>query len=195
MAPRLFASVEYYATLAQYRQVHIDTAARYDKRAKAVHRFDITSTQGPLALTVPVSRPSGAFLEGNLRWNQVTVSDHGRWWETIPGALESAYGRTPFFEFYIDSLLPLFTSESRPITDMVLDADAVVRRILGLETEIIPTASEGADDLRRTVFVPSQTPYWQIRSHLHGFKSGLSILDLLFNLGPDAPLHLLKLAK
>lgn len=194
LPPQLFASVAYYALMAQYPAAVIDTSLRYDKRFKSVHRYAIADAGGELRLTVPVSRPEGGFLSGKLTWGDVTVSDHGRWWEVHLQALESAYGRTPFFEFYIDRFIPLFSPEPRSICSMVMDADALIRNILGLETkvsqEIVPT--DLCDDYRRVDFstVDAPRPYWQLRADRHGFLSRLSILDLIFNLGPEAPLLL-----
>ncbi len=178
--------------MAKYGRAVIDTSMRYDKRRKEVHRYDIADTRGRLSLTVPVSRPAGAFVAGNLCWNQVTVSDHGRWWEVHRIALESAYGRTPFFEFYIDRFAPLFSPEPRPVTDMVVEADVLIRDILGLEVQMLADVPEGCvtDDFRRQLPVFDERPYWQVRQQQLGFVSGLSVLDLIFNLGPEAPLFL-----
>ena len=145
LPPQLFGSVAYYALMAQYPAAVIDTSLRYDKRFKSVHRYTIADAGGELRLTVPVSRPEGAFLSGRLTWGDVTVSDHGRWWEVHLQALESAYGRTPFFEFYIDRFIPLFVPGSRSICSMVIDADALIRDILGIET----TVSQGLTPPRR----------------------------------------------
>lgn len=197
LPPQLFGSVGYYAIMSKYENVAIDYALRYDKRNKNVHRFSIADTRGALNLTVPVSRPAGAFESGGLRWCDVDVSAHGRWWELIPTALESAYGRTPFFEFYIDRFMPLF--DPRPlsgvekITDLCQRADKIVRAVLGIESRIIaPTEADAAivDDYRRMLSFPSDglPDYWQVRSDRLGFIRDLSVLDLIFSLGPEAPL-------
>lgn len=192
LPPQLFGNVAYYALMAQYPAAFIDTSLRYDKRFKSVHRYSIADTRGELCLTVPVSRPEGAFLSGKLTWEQVTVSSHARWWEVHLQALESAYGRTPFFEFYIDRLAPVLNPEPRSICSMVLEADALVREILGLDTRMPDTLPAGGDDYRCTDFSKLDAPqkYRQIRAGNYGFLSKLSILDLIFNLGPEAPLLL-----
>lgn len=193
LPPQLFGSVAYYKLAAQYERSVIDTSLRYDKRFKSVHRYSIAGTDGELRLTVPVSRPEGAFMAGNLTWDRVTVSDHGRWWEVHMQALESAYSRTPYFEFYIDRFAPLFSPEHRPVTDLVLEADAIIRKILG----IAPMCEKTGDDIhdyRRTDFskIALSRPYSQIWSDRHGFMPSLSVLDLIFNLGPEAPLLLIN---
>ena len=79
-------------------------------------------------------------------------------------------------------------------------ADGVVRSILGFDNDVRwADAREVADipaavDLRRADFtLPSQPSYRQIRADRLGFHPNLSILDLIFNLGPEAPLYLLDL--
>ena len=198
LPPQLFGSVGYYRVVAEFPAVCVDNAMRYDKRFKSVHRFEIADASGPLRLTVPVSRPEGAFERGNLRWQDVLVSAHGRWWEVIPTALESAYGRTPFFEFYIDRLMPLFAPRPLEGTEMITDlcgrADRAVRSILGFDAPIVAADSLDnyiVEDFRRADFgalCPAR-PYWQVRADRFGFRPGLSVLDLIFNLGPEAPLY------
>lgn len=77
---------------------------------------------------------------------------------------------------------------------MVIDADALIRDILGLETTVSQELMPGQqfDDYRRVDFSAVDAPrsYWQLRAHRYGFLSRVSILDLIFNLGPEAPLLL-----
>lgn len=186
---RLFPSAAYYALMAHYPIAYFDKEARYNKAEKGTHRFTIADTRGELRLTIPVSRPSGC-----KQWKEVLVSDHGRWWETMPIALESAYGRTPFFEFYIDRFKPLFSSEPRSIYSLCLDADAIVRDILK-----IPTAIKELDENDKLVDYTkfdfdkaalNMPRYWQVRGESLGFIPGMSILDLIFNMGPEATLYI-----
>lgn len=188
--PRLFAPAAYYALMARCPAVAFDTEARYVKAEKDTHRFAIADAKGPIRLTVPVSRPSGARL-----WRETLVSDHGRWWETMPTALESAYGRTPFFEFYIDRLMPLFSPEPIPVTELCLRADSIVRSILRTPASIVPLPSPAetapaVTDAVIEAMSAAMPPYWQVRQDSLGFIGGLSVLDLIFNLGPEAELYL-----
>ena len=194
LPPRLFPPTAYYVLMAA-RGAVIDTSVRYNKADKGVHRFTIADTRGTLRLTVPVSRPSGCRL-----WRQATVSDHGRWWETMPVALESAYGRTPFFEYYIDRFRPLFSPEPEGIVDVCLRADALVRGILDLPAPLTAGTPDptGAPDCRTADFEALSMPlppYWQVRADTLGFIPGLSVLDLLFNLGPEACLYIDRAAE
>lgn len=187
LPPMLFGPVEYYRLMSRFEYVKVDDTMRFDKRMKSVHRFSIVDAPGVQLLTVPVSKPGGP-----VRWCDVTVSDHGKWWLSIPNALATAYSRTPFFEFYIDRFMPLLSQDSvgLPVTVLCDRADALVRRILDIDYADTAGAASVAD-YRRTDFeeIPAM-PYPQLRQDEKGFVPGLSVLDLIFNLGPEACLYL-----
>lgn len=198
----LFAPAGYYAYAARMGLTAIDWNLRADKRFKAAHRYDIADTRGRLALTVPVTH-----LSGGLTWNQVMVSDHGQWWHKHRISLESAYGRTPYFAFYYDRFKPLLTNPLHSPFDtvgaMIAEADRLVRRILllpsaaGTTAQIQPMTCRTSDG--PVSATPDHTlagaadfmlaapgPYRQIRDAEQGFHPNLSILDLIFNLGPES---------
>lgn len=197
LPPRLFGSIAYYAYMRRFPTVAIDYDATYRKAEKDVHRFAIADTRGALRLTVPVSRAQ-ISAGTTRRWADMVVSDHGRWYETLPTALESAYGRTPFFEFYIDRLRPIISEDAvgMPITDMCRRADSAVRRILALPTQICEhtAAQHFATDADMLGATDTARHYWQVRADVLGFIPNLSILDLIFNLGPEADLYLEAIA-
>lgn len=193
LPPQYFGSVQYYATMASYGRAVVDVSMRYDKRFKSAHRCDIASTHGLMRLTVPVGKD---FRHG-LGWDRVPVSDHGEWWSDHVVSLESAYGRTPFFEYYFDRLRPWLARPQEGLTVGRLDSalDEEIRKILHLETCVsydIAEAPADAVDFRHQLPMLSSPSYYQVRADKLGFIPGLSILDLIFNLGPEAPLILRK---
>lgn len=197
LPPLLFPPADYYAILASYPEAAVDTAMRYDKRFKQAHRYDIADTRGRLTLTVPHSSPGP-----ERTWEVTPISAHGRWWEVHRVALESAYGRTPFFEFYIDRFLPLFSEPATGDTvgSLVRRADSIVRAIICPDTHVSYCDASSfypdTDDFRRYPFpcAPSR-PYYQVRAGSLGFIGGLSVLDLIFNMGPESPLILQEISK
>lgn len=199
---RYFGTVDYYAAMGACACVTVDDTARYDKRQKGTHRMDIVDTHGLKSLTVPVSRPDN--IAGPLRWSDIAVSRHGQWWHVVAETLASAYGRTPFFEFYIDRLRPFFSSYTPDIYPNVAtlcrEADTAVRAILGLDNDISyasqstvcpPTAASPAITQSDLLIAPIE--YYQVRHDKFGFLPHLSILDLIFNMGPESPLILRKM--
>lgn len=193
LPPWLLPPAAYFAVAARYAAVSIDTGMRYDKRRKQTHRYAIASSDGPRLLTVPVSRPPGAFARGNLCWDRVEVSNHGRWWEVHRNAVDSVYGRSPFHEFYIDRLAPLWREpdgeKPLPVTRLATEAfDLLARVLIPRTSRLEGTAGMPADDFRQTDFGQFPNPaYWQMKPP---FTPGLSALDLLFNLGPEAEIYL-----
>lgn len=194
LPPCYCATVDYYAVLSAYKYAVIDFNRRYDKRAKYTHRCTIADTRGELMLTVPVQKHDAP--NKSETWATTLISPHGDWWHIHATALESAYGRTPFFEFYKDEFLPLIDSKAvgMSVSDFDRLLDAKIRRILGLETEI-----SDMDNIKTGIvddYLHNNLPelpvieYYQVRNSTHGFIPHLSILDLIFNLGPEAPLVL-----
>lgn len=188
--PVLFGPVERYALMACYGTVVIDTSVRYDKRRKETHRFRIADTHGPVNITIPVEKPDHA---ADSLWRDIRVSRHGEWWHTVGEALRSAYGRTPFFEYLADPFLSLL-GEPAPdtrVTDLCVAADRLVMEFLSPQTAVVTDLDVNVEpkvDVESAP--PCIRPYWQIRADRFGFIPGLSVLDLIFNLGPEAPLYL-----
>lgn len=156
---------------------------RFDKRCKAAHRFTVADTRGRFDITAPVEKPYGHT------WADTRISLHGRWWEVAANALESAYGRTPFFEFYADDFLPLLNPERfTTVAALNADFDRAIRRALAIDKEVTYSTEERRSD--RIEPHTAAEPYWQIRAAKLGFLPGLSVLDMIFNIGPEALLAL-----
>lgn len=194
-APQYFGSVGYYAMLSSYRQVYIDVDMIADKRFKSAHRCSIVDTRDEIMLTVPIVHPHGRHT-----WQQTPVSQHGKWWHVHRTALESAYGRTPFFEYYIDRFNPIFDADYNcgDITVGMLDkiCDTIVREILDIDNDVIygsPSDDIDVDFRNEKNILSPVVEYYQLRADRLGFRSGLSILDLIFNVGTEAPLILHKI--
>jgi hypothetical protein len=193
LPPRLFAPVSYYATLAEYQHAVIDLYMPYNKRDKDVHRYTIVDARDNLQLTVPLAKP-----HSRLTWNDVEISEHNSWWNNHRNALESAYGRTPFFEFYIGRFLPYLTADIS-LGEMIRKTDERIRAILSLKTavEYQPSTDEPIVDSRYLKMRETTCfePYYQVRQQQLGFRPDLSILDLIFNMGPEAAVILARQIK
>lgn len=204
LPPALCGSIGYYALLASHKNVVIDRYCRYDKRRKLMHRYDIADVNGRLTLTVPITKPRiGAT------WNDAGVSAHGGWWNIHKVALWSAYGRTPFFEYYIDELMPYLQPrdgvQPESLMDLNTGIDAIIRRIASIESnvrheltaeekELITNGDKSIIDHRNSNFGLEQPlEYYQVRATQQGFIPNLTMLDLIFNMGPETPLVLKKI--
>ena len=212
-----FGPVQWYQKLYRYDRVLIEQHETFQKQTYR-NRCLIATTQGIQALTVPVIHPSDEEMgngplgrrtlatQGTQEWSMVNVrlSDHGNWRHLHWQALQSAYGDSPFFEFYADDLRPFF--EQR--WDYLLDFNEAIRQTIcelldihphvEYTTEFIPSPSthhpSPITDYRTTIAPkhPGEDPdfesrrYYQVFEQKHGFLPNLSILDLLFNMGPES---------
>lgn len=193
MPPRLCGSAELYAACWAAGSYSQDWERRFDKREKGTHRFTIADTRGRLDLTVPIAKPASS----RCAWDEIEISTHGAWWDAHRVALESAYGRTPYFEFYADRFVPMLTAgvEDRfpTLKELATAWESEIADILGLRLiSSLPAREEDAIVAHAVTAVPA---YRQVRADRLGFIAGLSILDLIFNLGPEAQMYLHRLAR
>ncbi len=189
LPPAYCGSVRYYADMARYGAVTIDVTRRFNKRDKECHRCVIEGPNGVQRLTVPLEKPQ---VWRSTRLSDVRVSTHGDWWHVHWGAICSAYGRTPYFEYYADDLQPAYSGDIELLVDLDAAIDRFCRRALGIgcgdRTEAVAPAGACAAPVK-------DIPYYQIWASRFGFTPGLSVLDLIFNMGPEAPLVLREMAR
>lgn len=193
-----FGPVQWYQKLYRYDCVAIDVEEPFLKQTYR-NRCQIATTQGVQALTVPVVHGSKATISDML------ISDHGNWRHLHWQALQSAYGDSPFFEYYEDDLRPFFAE--RNWERLVDYNDAICQKmceLLDIHPQFSPLSSFNfplstpSSDFRTAInpkhplpdtdFEPR--PYYQVYRQKHGFLPNLSILDLLFNMGPESIFYL-----
>ena len=257
-----FGPVQWYQKLNRHRCI----IEQHDNFVKQTYRNRcvIASANGPQTLTVPIERYDGM----KCAMRDIRISDHGNWRHLHWQALVSAYGETPFFEYYADDIRPFFEEhrwkylldfnlditqtlcsllDVRPdltLSDHYIDADETICGSGGLDgaaagfeeankglngaaesfggangldgaTESFGGAVKGLDGASESLgsssacslFVDYRDairpkhplpdaefearPYYQVRAQRHGFLPNLSVLDLLFNEGPEGIFWLL----
>ena len=98
-----FGPVQWYQKLFRYPSVVIEAHESFVKQTYR-NRCIIATAQGTQALTVPVVHDREQADISQLR-----ISDHGNWRHLHWQAITSAYGDSPFLEYYEDDLRPFFT--------------------------------------------------------------------------------------
>lgn len=199
LASTYFGPVQWYQKLNQSDCCLIE---RHDHFVKQTYRNScvIATTSGLQVLTVPIERYEGAHCE----MRDIRISDHGSWRHLHWNALQSAYGESPFFEFYADDLRPFFERRWELLFDFNTAITRKMCELLDVHpqiafTEVYASAEEeGVTDFRDAIRPKHPLPddgfrprrYYQVYEQKHGFQPNLSILDLLFNEGPEAVLYL-----
>ena len=200
-----FGPVQWYQKLYRAEHVQIEQWESFQKQTYR-NRCLIATTQGIQALTVPIERLSVNYIK------DIRISDHGNWRHLHWNALQSAYGESPFFDYYQDDIRPFFEKN----WDFLLDFNEAIRLKMCELIEIQPKVSftEGytsissinykqstiniREDYRSAIRPknPEADPdfeakaYYQVYQQKHGFLPNLSILDLLFNMGPESIFYL-----
>lgn len=192
--PTYFPNLAHFVAMVNADVLYFEVCDNYQKQTHR-NRTEIYGANGKLALTVPVR-----YTQTNRQlYKDVTIANDGIWQQQHLKSLQSAYSMSPFFEFYIDDLMPLFEKKFDYILDFNLNCFEVLKDSLQLDittnrTQVFEKEPENKMDFRRLVNRNwnsiSLQPYAQVFTEKHGFISNLSILDLLFNEGPNVELYL-----
>ena len=190
-----FGPVQWYQKLHRAEYIEIEQWESFQKQTYR-NRCLIATTNGIQPLTVPIERNNSQLLK------DIRISDHGNWRRLHWNALQSAYGESPFFEYYQDDIRPFFEKRWTFLLDFNEEIRAKMCELIDIEPHVSYTSAFVADtnipDFRSAInpkhpapdpdFTPK--PYYQVYQPKHGFLPNLSILDLLFNLGPESIFYL-----
>lgn len=195
------APVEYYTKLLKYDKIYVEQYDHYMKQTYR-NRCTITGPDGELALSIPTVKPDTQ----KCPMKDIRISDHGNWRHLHWNAIESAYNNTPFFEYYKDDFHPFYEKKY----EFLIDFNEELCQLICQLIDIHPTI--GRTDCYKMEFTPEETdlreiihpkkdfrivdqefipqPYYQVFDSKLGFLPNLSIIDLLFNMGPESLLIL-----
>lgn len=188
------APIAYYKALLTSEALLLEQYNHYEKKSYQ-NRCEILAANGQIALSVPVEKTK----HPKTPFNEVKIAYHTDWQKQHLKAIISAYQNSPFCEYYIDDLRTFYEQKYEYLLEFNC---ALQDKILELLDEKIETSLTAAfyqdndvNDLR-FAFHPKKKdpekykPYIQVFSEKLGFHPNLSILDLLFNLGPESEMYL-----
>lgn len=155
-------------------------------RKQTLHnRCWIDSPNGKLSLTVPVDRST--FVGGKCLMKDVQVSEHSDWQRQHWYALESSYFNSPFFEYLQDDFRPIYNKRWKWLMDLNEElVEKCLEVINAPHVEIGRTEEFVRAENDEFVFEPKE--YYQVFKQKNGFLPDLSIIDLIFNMGPESVL-------
>ena len=190
LTPTPFANCSNFAVIAQSESVTFEVCENFQKQTFR-NRLHIYGANGLLQLNIPViySQKNRALTK------DIKIFNEDKWQLNHWKSFESAYKTSPFFEYYEDDLRPLYSKHFDYLLDFNLESFDVVSECLQLDIEPVKTTSFEKEVRTKTDYRHlanrkskgfSLEPYTQVFADKHGYINNLSVLDLLFNEGPNA---------
>jgi hypothetical protein len=183
--------IEYFSIISRSEKILVEHEENYLKQTYR-NRCYILSSHGPQMLSVPVY--SGSLHKTALK--DIRIDYSKRWQQVHLRAMTAAYGTSPFFEFYYEDIFRIVSADYKFLFDLNMDLTHHLIENIDIKTEVIPTnkfvpLSNNPDDYRYRINpkkqqVISLRRYNQVFNSAENFVQGLSIVDLLFNMGPES---------
>ncbi|MFV9550196.1 WbqC family protein [Algibacter sp. PT7-4] len=189
--PTYFPNIATFTAIANANNVVFEMDDNFLKQTYR-NRTYIYGANGKLGLNIPVIHSQ----KNRQKYKDVKIFNEDNWQSQHWKSLLSAYRTSPFFEYYEDEIKHLFTEKTNFLLDFNLKCFEVICECLQLEintskTEVYQKSFEDKTDFRHLVHAKKEPiynfeNYTQVFNSKHGFIENLSILDLLFNEGPNA---------
>lgn len=185
---------------SSFCDVYLEAHENFQKQSYR-NRCIIASANGPEAISVPVVHDGDIF---HTPITEIRVDYKDQWVKKAWRAIESAYSTSAYFEYYKDDIYAILSSGIPTLWDLNLRIIEFFIQKIRLGIHIVPTESYtsagNALDYRNVIHPKKQNtilkdldmekPYFQVFAGKYGFQSDLSVMDLLFNEGPQSLLYL-----
>ncbi|MCX6325212.1 MAG: WbqC family protein [Bacteroidia bacterium] len=183
--------VEYFSIISQADEVLIEKEENYLKQTYR-NRCYILSASGPQLLSVPVYL--GSLHKTPVK--DIRIDYSKRWQQVHIRAMTASYNSSPWFEYYFENIEKIISRNHEFLLDLNMELIESVLAILKIKKTISYTANfepvgDMENDFRYKITTKKEShfavkEYLQVFNQDKSFIPGLSIIDLVFNMGPDA---------
>lgn len=196
-------SLPYFSKLLLHPQIWIEQHEHY-RKGSFRNRCHIATANGQLPLSIPLLK--GKHQQAPIR--EVAIDNHSNWQQQHWRSIKTAYGNSPFFDYYAESLIVLYEQSYTYLFDFCWAIQDLLLQLLNLTPSIALTSTYEATptvdvaDFRHRLLPKNcadyqdshyvTCPYPQVFEDRQGFLPNLSILDLLFCTGPEATTFLMQ---
>jgi len=189
--PTYFASIIQYVAMIHADEIMFEYEDNYQKQTYR-NRCYIYGANGKQLLTIPIIHPKN---KNNYKTKDIRIDYSSNWQKLHIRSLQSAYRSSPFYEFYEDEMLEVFLKKHKFLIDLNMETFQFIYDNLEVPFSYQKTSDYQAikikdKDCRKLVNAKNNQEYnlkkyTQVFNDKHGYISNLSILDLLFNEGPN----------
>jgi len=184
--------IAYFSKLSDYRSTVLIEDAEHFQKQSYRNRASICSSNGRLDLVVPVIK--GSKVHTTIK--DVKISYDFRWQRSHWMSLQTCYRSSAYFEYYEDEISDFYQKKWNFLFDYNEEMLALMLKFLKLNisysyTDVFEKTYEAFADFRDCIH-PKKDPdmifksYFQVFEEKNGFLPNLSIVDLLFNQGPQS---------
>jgi len=187
VCPAYLPSVEYMSWVINQKKLYFLTSGHYQKQTYR-NRAEIYGPNGKLKLIIPVTKNRGSNHQKDI---ETMVDNNFLWQKNHWRSLQMSYRASPYFEFYEEDFYPFYNNKISSLMELNIGLIKVVLKLLKFEIPIEEKNHNKVNEKRDLVISKkivnvSILKYNQVFIDKHGFLSNLSIVDLLFNLGPES---------
>lgn len=191
-----FGPISTYVELVKYSSIYIEASENYQKQSHRNRQY-IYGANGKLMLNIPVKHSKS---RKRLKYKESCIENDFKWQSLHFKSLEAAYRTSPYFEFYEDDIEPLYIKKYENLFNFNLECFRSILRLLDLDLNIEFNSEyhnkyDAIEDKRYLIKAKNTAPitlkpYHQVFEDKFGYIENLSILDLLFNFGPESVSYL-----
>jgi predicted GIY-YIG superfamily endonuclease len=187
-------NLQYFAEIMAHQEVILDVNERFQKQSYR-SRCSIYSANGLQNLIVPVIRPNGK----ESLMSAILISYAEDWQKDHIKAIESAYRRAPFYEYYAEELFSIIQKKHERLVDLNKELTIYLLNCFGIKATLrFGGMNEGSSIPLKKIMTPKSRIDFKVNAYQQAlntgeFESNLSIIDLLFNVGKEG-VQLLKQA-
>jgi hypothetical protein len=182
-------SIEYVSLFLKTEDASIELFETYQKQSCRT-RTNVMTANGVQTLTIPVIKTNG----NHTLTKDIEISYKESWQQVHLRCLESAYRKSAYFDYYFPYFEKIYKQKFNTLVEL---NDFCLKTILKImkvkkdysfttDFERIADENDYRISLSKGTNKIEMKPYYQVFADRHGFIPNLSIVDLLFNEGPNS---------
>ncbi len=194
VCPAYLPSVNYMSWVINQRKLYFITSGHYQKQTYR-NRAEIYGPNGKLKLIIPITKNKDLNHQKDI---ETRVDNNFLWQRNHWRSLQMSYRASPYFEFYEDAFYPFYNNKILSLMELNISLIKVILKLLKFEILIEEKKFNEINEKKDLINTKNTSDtlnlkYNQVFNNKHGFLNNLSVIDLLFNLGPKSLDYLKKI--